>query len=65
MIPVPDVTTPRNSLRSHRKTNRGITAVCSVMSKSTFHKLAKSQQLIDRFGIAAETPTQVILINHP
>ena len=36
-----------------------------VMSKSTFHKLAKSQQLIDRFGIAAETPTQVILINHP
>ena len=36
-----------------------------IMSKSTFHKLAKSQQLIDRFGIAAETPTQVILINHP
>lgn len=35
------------------------------MSKSTFHKLAKSQHLIDRFGIAAETPTQVILINHP
>ena len=36
-----------------------------IMSKSTFHKLAKSQHLIDRFGIAAETPTQVILINHP
>ena len=36
-----------------------------IMSKTTFHKLAKSQKLIDRFGIAAETPTQVILINHP
>ena len=35
------------------------------MSKATFHKLTKSKPLIDRFGIAGETPSQVILINHP
>lgn len=36
-----------------------------IMSKATFHKLTKSKPLIDRFGIAGETPSQVILINHP
>lgn len=36
-----------------------------IMTKSTFDKLAKHNSLIDHFGIALETPGQVILINHP
>lgn len=36
-----------------------------IMTKATFHKLARSKPLIDHFGIAGETPSQVILINHP
>lgn len=36
-----------------------------VMTKRAFYKLAKTQPVIEDFGIAAQTPTQVILINHP
>ena len=56
---------PRKKIRNWNPCLRRTIKIFLIMSKATFHKLARSKPLIDRFGIAGETPSQVILINHP
>lgn len=36
-----------------------------IMTRSSYEKTAKTQPVIYQYGIAAEMPTQLILINHP